>query len=275
MKFLSIVQLTFRESLAKKTFIAFFGISTLTCLLFIFALNLDIVDGMQSSVSLFGAEIPATFDLREIIINIQSAVAALLFTGGIFMSLFATSSLIPTLLQPGFIDLFISKPVSRLEILTGRFIGATLIVACNILYLMIFSAIILLFKTGIWNWSYIVAGFIIVITFMILYTLMTFLSLLTKSGPFSLMLTYFIVFMSPLLIPRDQIYALLSSKVYAYILDGLYYFLPKTTELGNLTRLIVGGQEITSWMPLWSSLLFALFILSLSLIHISEPTRPY
>ena len=264
MKFLSIIQLTFRESLAKKTFIAFFGISTLICLLFIFALNLDIVDGMQSSVSLFGAEIPTKFDLRDIIINIQSAVAALLFTGGIFMSLFATSSLIPTLLQPGFIDLFISKPVSRLEILTGRFLGATLIVACNIFYLMLFSALILLFKTGIWNWSYVIAGFIIVLTFMVLYTLMTFLSLLTKSGPFSLMLTYFVVFMSPLLIPRDQIYALLSSKIYAYILDGLYYFLPKTTELGNLTRLIVGGQEITSWMPLWSSLLFALFILSIS-----------
>ena len=166
--------------------------------------------------------------------------------------------------QPGFIDLFISKPVSRLEILTGRFIGATLIVACNIFYLMLFSAIILLLKTGIWNWSYILAGFIIVLTFMILYTLMTFLSLLTKSGPFSLMLTYFIVFMSPLLIPRDQIYALLSSKVYAYILDGLYYFLPKTTELGNLTRIIVSGQQVASWMPLWSSLLFAVFILSVS-----------
>jgi len=264
LKFLSIIQLTFRESLAKKTFLAFFGISTLICLLFIFALNLDIVDGMQSSISIFGHDVQNTLDIRNIIIGIQGGVAALLFTGGIFMSLFATSSLIPTLLQPGFIDLFISKPVSRFEILTGRFIGATLIVACNIFYLVLFSALILFVKTGIWNWSYLLAGVIIVFTFMILYTLMTFLSLLTKSGAFSLMLTYFVVFMSPLLLPRDQIYALLSSKVYAYILDGLYYFLPKTTELGNLTRLIVGDQQVTSWMPLWSSLLFALFILSVS-----------
>ena len=61
MKFLSIIQLTFRESLAKKTFLAFFGISTLICLLFIFALNLDIVDGMQSSISIFGHDVPAVF----------------------------------------------------------------------------------------------------------------------------------------------------------------------------------------------------------------------
>ena len=265
MKFFSIIQLTFRESMAKKTFLAFFGISTLICLLFIFALNLDIVNGMESSISIFGEDIKRTVDIRNIIIGIQGGVAALLFTGGIFMSLFATSSLIPTLLQPGFIDLFISKPLSRAEILTGRYIGASAIVACNIFYLVIFSAIILLVKTGIWNWSYLLAGVIIVFTFLILYTLMTFLSLLTKSGPFSLMLTYFVVFLSPLLLPRNQIYALLSSKYYGYIFDGIYYFLPKTTELGNITRLIVSDQQVGSWMPLWSSLLFALFIFSLSL----------
>jgi hypothetical protein len=33
MKVMAIIQLTFRESLAKKTFMAFFAISTLACLL--------------------------------------------------------------------------------------------------------------------------------------------------------------------------------------------------------------------------------------------------
>jgi ABC-type transport system involved in multi-copper enzyme maturation permease subunit len=264
MRFLSIIQLTFRESLAKKTFLAFFGISTLICLLFIFALNLDIVNGMQSSISIFGAEMPEQFNIQDIIIKIQSIITGLLFTGGIFMSIFATSGLMPTLLQPGFIDLFISKPVSRLQIITGRFVGATAIVALNIFYLVIFSGLILFFKTGIWNWSYLLAGLIIVLTFMILYTLMILFSILTKSSAFSIMLTYFIIFLSPLLIPRDQIYALLSSKFYAYLLDGLYYFLPKTSEIAVITGRIAGGQYIGSWMPLWSSILFAMFIFSVS-----------
>ncbi|NOQ98290.1 MAG: hypothetical protein GQ561_09010, partial [Calditrichae bacterium] len=50
-KIYALIQITFRESFAKKTFMAFFGISTLICLLFMFALNLDIVDGMKSSIS--------------------------------------------------------------------------------------------------------------------------------------------------------------------------------------------------------------------------------
>lgn len=264
MKFLSIIQLTFRESFAKKTFLAFFGISTLICLLFIFALNLDIVDGMQSSISIFGKDIDETLDVREIIINIQGALAILLFSGGIFMSLFATSSLIPTLLQPGFIDLFISKPVSRAEILFGRFIGAVTIVAFNIFYLVLFSGIILALKTGVWNWNFILAGWIIVLTFAILYTLMTFLSMISKSGAFSLMITYLILFFSPLLLQRDQIYALLSSKYYGYFVDGLYYFLPKTAQMANITQQVVREVPVISWMPLWSSILFAMFMLSVS-----------
>jgi ABC-type transport system involved in multi-copper enzyme maturation permease subunit len=265
MKLMAIIQLTFRESLAKKTFMAFFAISTLVCLLFIFALNLDIIDGAQSSISLFGVEAEQLVEVQEVITVIEGAVAILLFTGGIFMSLFATSNLIPTLLRPGFIDLFISKPVSRTEILLGRILGSSAIVIFNVFYLILFSWIIMSIKTGLWNWGFLLAGIMIVLTFMILFSLMTFLGLLTGSGPFSLMITYLILFFSPLLIERDKIYALLTSKFYGYLVDGLYYFLPKTTELGNITQQLVRGIPVTSWMPLWSSLIFALFMTVISI----------
>jgi hypothetical protein len=104
----------------------------------------------------------------------------------------------------------------------------------------------------------------IILTFIILFSLMTLLSILSGSGPFSLMLTYLILFFSPLLIERNKIYALLTSKVYGYLVDGLYYFLPKTAELGSLTGQLVRGIPVSSWMPLWSSLLFALFMFTLS-----------
>lgn len=264
MKFLAIVQLTFRESLAKKTFIAFLAISTFICLLFIFALNLDIVDGAKSSIRLFGLQAPELVELNKLIVGVEAGVAILLFTGGIFMSLFATSNLIPSLLQPGFIDLFISKPVSRVEIIAGRFIGALAIVAFNIFYLMVFTFLIMSLKTGIWNWGFLLAGLMIIITFATLFALMTLLGVVSRSGPFSLMLTYLILFFSPLLLQRDQIYALLDARIYSYILDGLYYILPKTAELGKLTEELVRGVEITNWMPLWSGILFGIFTLLFS-----------
>lgn len=270
MKLLAIIQLTFRESLAKKTFIAFLGISTLVNLLFIFALNLDIVDGAESYISLFGQEVDHAFQLDQIIYGIESVVAFGLFTAGLFMALFATSSLVPSFLEKGSIDLLISKPLSRLQILTGRYLGAVAIVAFNIFYLIVFSWLILSIKTGIWNYGYLMAGVMIVVTFAILFALMTFLGITIRSGPFSLMITYLIIFISPLLLQRDVIYALLSSKFYAYLFDGLYHFLPKTSELGNITRLLVQGADINSWTPLWTSLIFGILMLTVSNIVFSR-----
>lgn len=270
MKLLAIIQLTFRESLAKKTFIAFLGISTLINLLFLFALNLDIVDGAESYISLFGKEVDHAFQLDEIIFFIEGGVAFGLFTAGLFMALFATSSLIPSFLEKGSIDLLISKPLSRIQILSGRYLGAVAIVAFNIFYMIIFCWLIMSVKTGIWNFGFLLAGVMIVLTYAILFALMTFLSVTIRSSAFSLMITYLIIFFSPLLLQRDVIYALLSSKFYAYFFDGLYHFLPKTSELGIITRLLVQGMEVTSWMPLWTSLIFGALMLTVSNVVFSR-----
>ncbi|MCK4893536.1 MAG: hypothetical protein KAT07_06190 [Calditrichia bacterium] len=263
-KIYALIQITFRESFAKKTFMAFFGISTLICLLFMFALNLDIVDGMKSSISLFGQEAGELVDIEAVIFQIESAVALLLFSGGLFMSLFATSGLIPSLMRRGFADLLISKPLGRFHILLGRYLGAVAIVAFNIFYLVIFSWLILSLKTGFWHGGFLLAGIMIIITFAILYALMTLLGIITRSGAFSLMITYLILFFSPLLLERDKIYALLSGRIWGIILDGLYHFLPKTSELGNITRLLVQGEPVSSWAALWTSLIFGTIMLAIS-----------
>jgi ABC-type transport system involved in multi-copper enzyme maturation permease subunit len=267
---LALIQLTFRESLAKKTFIGFFGISTFVCLLFVFALNLDIVDGAQSYVTIFGAEVDQAFDIQNILMGLEGGLAGILFVAGIFLSLFATSSLIPSLLQPGSIDILISKPLSRTQILLGKYLGAISIVACNIFYMIIASWLIISIKTALWNWGFLLAGVMIVLTFAILFSLMTFLSVTTRSGPFSLMITYLIFFLSAPLLARDQIYALLSSKVYGYILDGLYYYLPRVAELGNTTQILVRGHTDFSWSPILTSTFFAITMLSASAFIFSK-----
>ena len=219
---------------------------------------------MQSSVTLFGQESSELIDIEMLIFKIESAVAVLLFSGGLFMSLFATSGLIPSLMQMGHVDLLISKPLGRYHILLGRYLGAVTIVAFNVFYLVIFSWLILSLKTGFWHGGFLLAGVMIVITYAILYALMTLLGIITRSSAFSLMITYLILFFSPLLLQRDQIYALLSGRIWGFILDGLYHFLPKTTELGNITRLLVQGDPVSSWIPLWTSLIFGIIMLTTS-----------
>lgn len=260
MRIMAIIQLTFHESLAKKTFIAFFGISTLIILLLTFALNLDIVNSAQTYISVFGQQHVETIPIGELVTTVEGGIAAALYSAGLLLALFATSSLIPSMLQKGTIDLLVSKPISRMKILTGRFLGASAIVAFNIFYLVLGVWLVLSLKTGVWNPGFLLGGGLIVVTFMILFSLMVLLGILTVSGPFSLMITFLIIVVNPFLIGRDQIYALLSHKIYGYLIDGLYHSLPKVAELGNMTQQLVRGVPVTSWLPLWTSLAFGAVI---------------
>jgi hypothetical protein len=85
------------------------------------------------------------------------------------------------------------------------------------------------------------------------------------------MLTYIIFFIfSPLLASRENIYMLFNNKFVEYLLDSLYYFLPKTSEIGKITSELALGIGISEYQPLITSFLFLILNLSLSIIIFSK-----
>jgi ABC-type transport system involved in multi-copper enzyme maturation permease subunit len=264
----TIIALTFRESLAKKTFVVFFALSTITHLFFLLALNVDVIDGATAMVQIFGSS--QQLDVHKMIIAIESGIAILVFIGGIFLSIFATANLIPSMLEKGNIEILISKPLTRSEIFLGRYLGAQSIMILNVVYLIAGTWLILSIKTGFWYLPYLYSIPIIIITFAIIYALMAFVGLITRSTGVSVMVAYAVLFFSALLAPqKNKVYALLADKIYYYIIEGIYQAIPKTYELGKINFSLVRGQAIDGWSPLWSSgivgaamLLISLFVFS-------------
>ncbi|MDZ7289734.1 MAG: ABC transporter permease [candidate division KSB1 bacterium] len=258
MRFLAIISYTLRESLAKKTFMAFFIVITIIHLLFIFALNVDLVSGGMAAVQLFGKDVEQEIDvakLQKIIIQIESVLAMMMYGAGIFFAVFATASLVPNMLEKGSVDLLLSRPFARWQLLLGRFLGALSIVAINVAYLIGGAWFILSAKTGFWYTPFLLSGIVIVLTFGVLYAIMTFVGVTVRNSGVAIMAAYLVMMiLSPLLLQREKIYALLSHKIYQSLLDGLYYLTPRTTEMGNLTRALVAGEPISSWAPLFHSL---------------------
>ena len=68
-----------------------------------------------------------------------------------FLAVFASAGLIPTVFEPGRIELLLSKPVARHHILLGRYLGNLLVVAFNMLYLVGGVWLIFGIKTGMWT----------------------------------------------------------------------------------------------------------------------------
>jgi Cu-processing system permease protein len=260
---LALVIDTFREALARWIFIGLFALSTLMILFFLFLMRIDIVEGGVAAISLFGQAAPRTQDLTRLVNNVYGGIATFLYSWGMALAVFASAGLIPRVLEPGRIELILSKPVSRAHILLGRFLGNVLVVAGNISYLVLGVWIIFGNKTGIWSPRFLAAIATTVFTFTVLLTVVVILGVLVESTALSTMVTMGLMIMSPILAQTALAERLLSSETSRNIWRGLYYVLPKVYDIGNLTlNTVRGGGAAIEWMPLWSSALFGAVVLS-------------
>jgi ABC-2 type transport system permease protein len=252
---------TFREALARKIFWGLFGLSTLMILFFLFIMKIDVVEGATATMSLFGRTNGRSVDVNQMITNVFGGIATFLYTWGMFLAVFASAGLIPSVLEPGRIELILSKPVSRVHILLGRYVGNIAVVGCNIAYLVLGVWLILSVKTGIWRpaflWSIVTTLFV----FAVLLTVVVLVGVLFESTALSTMVTVGIMILSPILAQTSTMMKLLSSETYRNIWRFFYNVLPKVYDMGSMTLSIVKQQQVTNLAPIWSSALFGVAIL--------------
>lgn len=79
------------------------------------------------------------------------------------------------------------------------------------------------------------------------------------------MVTFGIMLISPILAQQGVLDRLLSSQWARSMVHGLYYALPKVFDLGAISRRLVLGDPMGSWMPVWSSAIFGLVVLATGL----------
>jgi len=256
---------TFRESLARKTFIGFFIISSIVLAILLLAVNVDVVNGALASLSLFGKQASGiNVKVEEFVFGAEFTLATLLFTGGLFLSIFATASLVPNMLEKGNIDWILARPISRTQLLTGRYLGALGIVAFNVFYLILGAWLIISIKTGFWLVEFLTAGVLILVVFAVLYGFMVLLGVLLQNSAISIMGAYLMIFFSPMLFQRSKAYALLSGEVYRKILDGLYYITAPIFEVGEVMKNLMQHKASVNFLPVWHSLVLALFYFGLA-----------
>ncbi|RJP62510.1 MAG: hypothetical protein C4543_01890 [Ignavibacteriales bacterium] len=266
---LEITKQTIREAFARKIFIMFAGVSTLVLVLFIITFAAVGLEDLSGSIQMdTGKDLEV---LEEVVGGIKLFIVIPLFGGGLFLSIFSASSFIPNMLEKGNIDVILSKPISRSQIIFGKFLGGTLVVLLNIAYLVIGIWFLIGLKFGIWHLSFLLTIVTITFAFAVLYSLIILIGILSQSSILAMMLSYIIFFiLSPILSIRDQIMMLADSKVLEIILEGLYYIVPKTSELGSITSDIAVGGSIYDFQPIFTSAVFLILSIALSIIIFSK-----
>ena len=259
----ALVHDTFREAMARKIFWGLFGLSSAMILFFLFLLKIDIVEGAVASVSLFGGE-SREMSVERIVQGFHGGIAAFLYTFGMFLAVFASSGLTPSLLEPGRIELLLSKPVSRPHLLLGRYLGNLLVVSANIVWLVMGVWLILGWKAGVWTPNFLVTMASTIFLFAVLLTVVFLIGVLWESAALATMVPVALMIVSPILAQEKTMVKLLSSEWSRQLWKALYAILPKVFDLGRMTMDHVRQRPVESWYPVWTSGLFGIGVLALA-----------
>jgi len=258
----AIVRDTFREALARKIFWGLFGLSSLMILFFLFIMKIDIVEGATATITLFGQQAGREVDAARVVKQVQGGIATFLYTWGMFLAVFASAGLIPSVLEPGRIELLLSKPVSRAHLLLGRYLGNLLIVAVNVTYLVMGIWLILGLKTGIWTPDFLVAIATTVFLFAVLLAVVVLVGVLFESTALAVMIPVGLMIISPILAQHETMVKLLSSEWSRQLWKALYQVLPKVYDIGRMTLSFVMDRKVDSYAPLWTSAAFGAVVLA-------------
>ncbi len=263
---LTILNYTLREDISRKVFLAFFIISTITIFGFLFVFSMYPVDQIIPPEAAKDGK-PGT-PYYMILTGFLMTPIVSISTLGLLLSIFATSGLITSIMERGTVDLFLSKPVSRFQLLTGRITGSLLMVLVNLIYLIAGIWLVFSVFTGFYNWYLLTPIIWIFITFSALFGLIVLLGVLTKSSVPGMMAAYFVFIIgSPILMKKDRIIEIISAgPVIKGIINTFYYIIPQTDGITRkvMFPLLMEGK-IESYEPLIQSCLLLFVFLGIAL----------
>ena len=256
--------LTLRELRAKWIIVGLFVIATLLWLVLALALQLDVVDGSLAGARLFGEEVSDDSDLHDMPFGASSVLEGLVFGAqafasgaaywiGILLALFATGGLVASFQARGEIDLLLSKPLSRTQILLGRLCGVWAVSLGLLTYLITAVWMVMSIKSGIWSPRFLLAIPVIWGMFVVLYGLVALVSVTTRSAALSLMVVLAVVFATLVLsIPELETQL---RPVWRPVVAGLRHALPRFPTVGTqIVPQLATGQPVTHLAALASSL---------------------
>jgi ABC-2 type transport system permease protein len=257
---------TFREAFARRIFWGFAGCCTALLVFLVFIMRIDVVQGALATITIFGRTLPTT-DVQGMVHQTQSVIAMIMYFFGMALSVFASAGLVAAVFEPGRIELLLSKPVSRTQLLLGRYAGNVLVVAANIVYLTAGSWIIFGIKTGVWGFGFLLSSVFTIFVFSVLLSVIVLIGVLWESAAVAIMATFAIMIITPILAQKATIERLLSSEGSRNVVRVLYYVLPKTSDIGVIIRHMILNEPIDTWMPVWSTALFGAVVLTAGILQ--------
>ena len=237
----------FREAAARWTLLAYFFLSTIFIIIFASAVNLDIVNGTLAGARLFGKDVQMhgpEISIEKLVLGFESGFSAVLYFLCTFLAIFATAHLVPRMQEKGTIDLYLARPVSRVKLLLSRYVAGLMLAGINIFYLIGTIWLIVMWKTRVVHPRFLLGGALILFMIAVELAFAFVIGVFSSSTAVSIMATKGLFFFGLMLTGHERIAAALSKEWQAGLINGLYWIIPKTGEIGGAVIAFVSGQQV-------------------------------
>lgn len=257
MKLFALILHTFREVAAKATLWVLAGISTL--ILIVIALGFSTGSTDTGIVLMFfghPTSPPLEKDqVEQAVATMQAGLAGGLMGGVFLFGIFATAGIIPEALEKGIVDLYLSKPIARWELLAGKALGAVTVMLANIVFFIGALWLLVGLKANVWSLQLLASSLLMTFVFACLYSIVTFFAVLSRNMGLAIIgaFLYLFVIGTALESRAHGLYLLSGSSTYRSIIDGLYYLLPQISAMQHQITALILRQE-ADWRPFAQSL---------------------
>ena len=258
---LTIILNTFREAIAKKIFIGYYIIYTIIILVFLFAVNLDTVEGVISLT-----------DVQQSVVSLQAIMTSVSYLLVLIFCIISSASFIPSMVDKGTVDLLLSKPLSRFKILISKYLGAVIFVGISLVYFIGAIWLILSLKSGFWNFNFLFTILSLTFAFAVMYSIVVLIGLTTQSSIIAILINLFLLFViCPILAARETvIFTFVTNDVVRFLFNFFYYIFPKPGEINDITIKLITNEPVVSWQPAITSFLFCAAVMSYSVYYFSR-----
>lgn len=105
---------------------------------------------------------------------------------GVLLGLLATSDAVSSALEPGAVEMHLSRPVSRGEVVVGRFLGALCFALVQVGWLLGLAVVLCGIKFGVWVPSALFLAGPMLLKFAVLLSIVTLVTVWTRTAPLGL-----------------------------------------------------------------------------------------
>lgn len=248
--------------LRDRKFLWVFGVITFITIVVVVLLSRAEVSFSMESSGGFGVDEGVASVVQQALINAFDFFVTML----LFLVVMATAGLVPGALERGRADFYLARPISRRSLLLNKFFGIWLvygaaITICGLLLWAVGSLAFGGFDAGaLWV---LVMG---LVALFIWLSVTVFVGVWTGSTALAMMSAVIVWVLQTILSHRDWIKVITDSKIAVTINDWLYYIVPKPSAIADMAIRLAQGRPVDDWLPLWSSLLFAVVLLGLAVV---------